>query len=764
MIRPFALLLLLWLLYFHPLVLHPAQTLYAPYSDFLAEHLPAKLFLNREWRSIGELPLWNPYHFCGSPFIHDIQVGAFYPPNAVTYLVPESCVGAVLSWVIALHVLAAGVFAFLYARSRALNEVGSLVAAVGFMLSSKWMTHLLLAGHTITIGLSWLPLVLLFIERAVANRSAWAVVGAGVALALLGLGTHPQWAFYAGVFALAWTLPAERVRLARWAACWLGASALAVLLGAVQLLPTWEASRWSARSGGLDAMNTLAVGIQTLFALVGPSRSYQPPQSWEMQGVFGLFWLGAAVAAPLLAARWRWHFGVLCGLFVFALGGAVLVEWLPGFNLFRVPTRMLVVTAFPLAFLAGASTDALVRAEWSHDARLQLSRGFRRATLVAGIPTVIGLSFSGGSLSREFITFCVVLLVSLIAFVRVLQHGRMLPRTRTALWCGILLADLLAPIWCLPDVRPQADLYLPSPALEYLAAQPDPVRVLDWDTGAQDARASFLGIGAPQALVRGISTPRGYNPLDVRHYREFIAYIVNEPGPIRGNTPFTQQVLPNFEVGNPELFRLLAVTHRVVPEDAPTMPGTWVTVLTDPDPPAPPPLLPTSPARLPSHTLMRAADARPRAWIVRRAEPMPAGGELEALKTCDFSRTVLLSSDRAHSQSNGAKAGAAQIVEHRPNRVALELDSSSGWLVLSDVWFPGWTCRIDGAEVEVVRANHAFRAVPVPAGAKRAEFVFAPRSYRLGWWVSACALTVLVSASAIGLIARYTRTRSPNRA
>ena len=274
--RPYLILFVLWTGYFHPLVLHPARTLYAPYSDFLAEHLPAKLFLNREWRETGELPLWNPYHFCGSPFVHDIQVGAFYPPNVVTYLVPERHLGAALSWVTALHVLLAGALAFVYARSRDLNEVGGLVAAIGFMLSSKWMTHLLLAGHTVTVGLAWLPLVMLLVERALATRGARATLGAGVSLALLGLGTHPQWAFYAGVFALLWTLP-ERTRLARWAVCWLGAIVIAALLAAVQLLPTLEAARWSARSNGLDATNTLAVGIKTLLGLVGPSRAYSPP-------------------------------------------------------------------------------------------------------------------------------------------------------------------------------------------------------------------------------------------------------------------------------------------------------------------------------------------------------------------------------------------------------------------------------------------------------------------------------------------------------
>src|SRR5207253_328893 len=84
--RPYLVLAVLWGLYFHPLILHPTHVLYADFSDFLAEHLPGRVFLVREWHQTGELPLWNPYHFCGSPFVHDIQVGTFYPPYALTLL------------------------------------------------------------------------------------------------------------------------------------------------------------------------------------------------------------------------------------------------------------------------------------------------------------------------------------------------------------------------------------------------------------------------------------------------------------------------------------------------------------------------------------------------------------------------------------------------------------------------------------------------------------------------------------------------------
>ncbi len=753
MIRPYFILLVLWAAYFHPLVLHPAQTLYAPYSDFLAEHLPAKLFLNREWTENGERPLWNPYHFCGTPFVHDIQVGAFYPPNAVVYFVPERAVGAALSWVIALHVLAAGAFAFIYARSHGLNEVGGLVAAVGFMLSSKWMTHLLLAGHTITIGLAWLPLVLLAIERGIATLSAWSICGAGCALALLGLGTHPQWAFYAGVFAIAWTVP-ERARLARFAACWAGAAVVAGLFAAVQLLPTWEAAQWSARSGAVEATGALTLGPRTALALLGPSLSYSAPQTWETQGVFGLFWLTAAVAAPaLVGGRTRWRFGVLCGLVAFSIGGAALLEPLPGFGLFRVPTRMLLIAAFPLAFLAGVTTAALTRAAWALDARAALAGSFRRVAIIIGVPTIIGLWFATGATWWAFVAYWTAVVVALVPFVRVLQNQLASVRTRTLLWLGVLLIDLIAPIAVLPAVRPQTDLYPRSPAMDALTACPEPRRVLDWDTGGENGQASFLGVGAPQALVHRVATPRGYNPLDVRHYREFLAFVVDDPQPVRGNSPYTQQVVPNFEVGNPELFRLLGVTHRMAPDGAQPVPGVWKRLLMDPAPPAPPPLLPLSPDPLPPHTLSAAVSPHARAWIVPRAERLTRN-HLDALKGADLSNTVLISGESASAHPAGDRPGTARIIAYRPNQVVVELDGTAGWLVLSDVWFPGWTCRVDGAEVPVERANHAFRAVPIGAGTKRAEFTFAPRSYHVGWWTSACTVALLAIAAGVGRLRR----------
>jgi uncharacterized membrane protein YfhO len=59
---------------------------------------------------------------------------------------------------------------------------------------------------------------------------------------------------------------------------------------------------------------------------------------------------------------------------------------------------------------------------------------------------------------------------------------------------------------------------------------------------------------------------------------------------------------------------------------------------------------------------------------------------------------------------------------------------------LTDVWYPGWVCEVDGEPAQVYRADYAFRAVGVTAGTHTVVFRFEPASYRRGRLVSLCAL------------------------
>jgi hypothetical protein len=572
----------------------------------------------------------------------------------------------------------------------------------------------------------------------------------GVALALLILGTHPQWAFYAGVFAAAWTFPADRSRRAilRWLACGLGAVAVAVLLCAVQLLPTLEASRYSTRTGTVEASGSLSLALPTFLGLVGPSLTNDPPRTWEVRGVFAAVWLAAALAAPKLAGgRARWHLGVLIGLLFFSLGGAALVEWLPGFGLFRVPGRMLLIATFSLAVLAGATTDALIRSKWDAVAWQVVKRNLGLVVAVVALPAllaaVLGWRNSEHSVWLPGVLGWAGTLVAVVLVVVSRLPGPLV-------WVVALAAELLLPTVLLPGVRPQAAIYPPSETVAYLAQQvkPGEARVLGRDADG----LTPLGVGAPLAMVDRIESVRGYNPLDVRHYRAFLGFVTDDPGPLKGNSPFTQQVIPNFEVANPALLDLMNVRYLVAPADEPPPPGSWRAVAIDAGSLPVPPLKPGHPPRLPPYTISENPAALPRAFVVPEAAAMPAGGELDALRSCDFRRTVLLATDDPLPPNGTAPFRTTRITEYRPNRVAVELDGRAGFLALSDVWFPGWTCRIDGAEVPIYRANHAFRAVAVPDGAKEAEFTFAPRSYQVGGWVSAVSLVALLVAFGVAVV------------
>src|SRR5262245_5580110 len=93
-LAPYALLAALGLVFFAPLLLHPTHTLYSDHSDLIVFHTPLKRFLVRSFQQTGEVPLWNPYAFAGTPFIHDIEVAAFYPPHAILYALPEQYMAA----------------------------------------------------------------------------------------------------------------------------------------------------------------------------------------------------------------------------------------------------------------------------------------------------------------------------------------------------------------------------------------------------------------------------------------------------------------------------------------------------------------------------------------------------------------------------------------------------------------------------------------------------------------------------------------------
>jgi MYXO-CTERM domain-containing protein len=92
----------------------------------------------------------------------------------------------------------------------------------------------------------------------------------------------------------------------------------------------------------------------------------------------------------------------------------------------------------------------------------------------------------------------------------------------------------------------------------------------------------------------------------------------------------------------------------------------------------------------------------------------------------------------------GGPAGPAQVRVEAREQTRVEVSvrgDADGLLVLGDPWYPQWRVEVDGRPAELLRVDHAFRGVRVPAGDHRVVFTYQDRALQAGLVVSS--LTVL---------------------
>ena len=93
-----------------------------------------------------------------------------------------------------------------------------------------------------------------------------------------------------------------------------------------------------------------------------------------------------------------------------------------------------------------------------------------------------------------------------------------------------------------------------------------------------------------------------------------------------------------------------------------------------------------------------------------------------------------------------------KIINWSPHKINIKtISKRDGFLVLSEIFYPGWKVYIDGKRGKILRANGIFRAVYIEKGQHLVQFTFLPFSFELGLYISM--LTLL-----IGLIICYRKT------
>jgi hypothetical protein len=738
----------------------------------------------------GHWPLWNPYLGAGTPLAANLQTAAFYPPNVLFLIMP---VERAFGWEMALHVTLAGLFAYYLGRTLGLKPFGALVAGLtyggGGYIVARWVFP------SMVYAAAWLPLMLALSERLIRRTipnpqgtssstksrfGVWmldmALLAASIALQLLA--GHAQTSFYSllivAIFAIiriaqhAARSMGHGTRPGRYVAQSVGCLALAALWGvalaAIQLLPTAELAAHSQRAGTLTDLNfayELSFWPWRLITLLAPDFFGHPARNefwaygtyWEEAAYIGILPLILAFVA--LTGWWRRRkepsrdplslVPFLCSLslasLLLALGNhtplyPLLFRYVPGFGLFQAPARLMIGYALGMALLSGIGAEAF-RSTSRTRTVLRIAAIAGLGIVIAGASTRLALPSLHASFGDSVLRLGATL--ALAAGLLSLRGVRLRDHRWQALVIALVAADLLAFGWGLAPGTDVSVYRAPVAAAEFLEAQP-PGRLLVAEPYAQetyDHYVSLSAFGSPdpahlqglrESLLPNLNSVHhspgvgNYDPLAIGVYRDLYDMLKGQPGA----PPVLDEILP--------MLNLFGARYLLSDEELDL------------------PLLYDAGPRI-----YRNDEALPTALIVHQARVIEDDRErLDALRDPAFDprAEVLLSRSPSlvpSADAHKAEAEQPSVLREGPNRVTIQVKMTQpGYLVLADTYYPGWRATRDGEPVEILAANHAFRAVALEEGVHTVVFEYAPLSFRLGAWITVGAILLVALTLLIG--------------
>ena len=131
-----------------------------------------------------------------------------------------------------------------------------------------------------------------------------------------------------------------------------------------------------------------------------------------------------------------------------------------------------------------------------------------------------------------------------------------------------------------------------------------------------------------------------------------------------------------------------------------------------------------------------------------------------------FNGKNTVTSNDVNSLFNSTKGGYAEakIYDYENNRVIIDLNGEKGWLVASETFadFPGWTAKINGKPIEILKADNIITAVYLDGEKGKLEFEYAPASYKIGKWITIAASISLIGYFSYFIYSKKKKTKNEN--
>lgn len=642
----------------------------------------ATKFLLAESLKADTLPTWTAQLGTGFPLIGEGQIGAFFLPNLILFRFFAPALAYNLSLVAALAIGASGMYLLL--RRFSLGWLSALFGGLTFGLSGVLVPQL--THHTLIQGITLMPAILAACDMLLSKPSLKRIALFAFLASQQMLAGFPQATFITMllVFSYAAWVSVQKKRITLlMPIC--AAALLALGLGAIQLVPSYEFLRESSVAEGFSPGDATFFSyppthVKTLlspYLLGNPKEGTYPPYTtfdgsifWENTGFFGSVGLALSLAGIVLLLRRRKHptqFFVWAAALAFLL---MLGKYSPlyivfsfwPFHLFRVPSRFLWVFILALIVLASYTLDYIVA---------RRHRGFLvLGSLLLVVNTLQLFSVWKGyhMVGDETVWLTPPKTISSVApNARIYTIGTTIPHNKAFLTQGwqdpspyLKLRGALAPdanvIWGMPSLEVYAGRQLRRQGI--LAS------IIASEIAVSEAGATVSATATNLLRAGGVGTIISALPLTI-----------------------TPPMPPSFSEGGIEVYLLEGATRAYLATD------------------------------------VRAAETLSQAATILKDNTFIAG------------RSVLL----ANSDAKGiaTSSGTARVLSETNTTLTLEVDASGeGLLVVADTLYPGWIALVDGVPAPILPANLSYRAVVVPAGAHTVSFVFRPRSLYIGAIIS----------------------------
>jgi hypothetical protein len=687
------------------------------YRDIYLFVYPSKIFATSCIRD-GILPLWNPYVYCGMPFMAILSHQLLYPLSFIIYYLPFAFG---IEFFVCLHIFLAGAFVYILMKDQGLDSSSSLFASLSYAFSGIFLS----TGNTIlTLSTAtWTPLLIFLYLRALRRESISYAIFSGAVAGLQFLSGTPDFLYLDIIIlfllTISWVIHKRKLFPLK---LFLIFGLVGVSLSLFQLLPFCEFTFLSNRIGGIDfdsaslwscnifELSGLFIPLATaisyegyIFPYVGQkmTTSLYPGVMCVILGIlapfwvkrkFTFFWIGIFIFSLLLAA------GKHLPVYYF------FYNYMPLFAMLKNPVKALHITSISLSILAGFGFNYI------------LSKDITKKFIFFVFPYILFFflfNYTGFLFEvvknlyppsimiidelvfwKSFVSYNCLKVAGIILGYTILIYIIHRYKIRRYLISSIFIILTIFDLFIFNgnlNYTINEDFYKKEPYLVTLFKKDKYTRLLHTPhmvvshVGRYEEYVFIKGLLYGNiGMIFGLFNAKGYGGFLLND----ISFIENLPIEFLSKIMGIKYIISyNYNEGRVNIKDNLQI-----------LPRTFFI---------------------------------PSAKIIKDRNKIL---EYMASSSFDPTKEVILEEEVREQKAEGRKQLAkVKIIDYQPNKVTITIAcNQAGFLFLSDTYYPGWKAYIDGKRTTIYRANYYFRAVQIKKGKHIVEFKYLPESFIIG--------------------------------